>query len=296
MDERARRTTLSMRLIIGFGVALTGWLLLRFALWFPTEARIRGCLTTTMFEVNLCPGGPNYVPLRNISRNLQHAVVTSEDGKFWSHEGFDLEEIQASFEKNLEAGRYERGGSTITQQLAKNMFLTKNKTIVRKALEILVTLKIESTLSKKEIMERYLNVVQFGDGIFGVKQAAHHYFRKGPAQLSAAESAFLAMLLPNPVKYSRSFKQKKLTTFARKRMRHIIRHMYSAGRLSHGEYRSGLMDIEFFFGNRPADPVAVEPNASGVQSEESVNPESSSSPVVDDDDMGVKDYEEELSD
>lgn len=270
MDERKRRTSLSLRWLIGLSAVALVIAGVRFALWFPTEARIRGCLTTSMFEVELCPGSKNYVPLKHISRNVQHAVVTSEDGRFWSHEGFDWEEVQSSFEKNLEEGRYKRGGSTITQQLAKNMFLSAEKTVTRKLLEVLITVRIEQVLSKKEILERYLNVVQFGEGIYGIKAAAWHYFKKGPAQLGPAEAAFLAMLLPNPLKYSRSFRQKQLTTFARKRMTQILRQMHRAGRLSAGAYQEGLYELSFFFGSRP-EKVDPAPAAEGIAPVDSAN-------------------------
>ena len=157
-------------------------MLFSFYLWFPSAAEIKGCLKTKMFGVDLCPTSKQYVPLNHISKNIQNALLLTEDSSFYQHNGFDQEGIELCLEKMKEKGKIVCGGSTITQQLAKNLFLNKEKSFVRKGLEALITLRIESVLTKKEILERYLNVVQFGKDIFGVKQAAQFYFKKTPAQ------------------------------------------------------------------------------------------------------------------
>lgn len=218
----------------------------------PSEKEIRGCIVTKMYNVNLCPGSNTYTPLRQISSYLQKAVVLTEDSNFWNHQGFDWDSIEKNAKENWEKGEYARGGSTITQQLAKNMFLYKEKSLIRKGLEAIITDKIESTLKKKEILERYLNVVEFGKNIYGVKAASKFYFKKSPSELDVAESAFLAMVLPSPVKYSQSYFRKDLTSFARKRMSQIISSMYRYNRISQTEYDVAMTQVETFFNEKAA--------------------------------------------
>lgn len=213
----------------------------------PSEQEIKGCIVTTMYQVNLCPGSKDYVPLKSISSYLQKTVVLTEDSGFFEHDGFDWKSIEENAKKNLEKGEYAKGGSTISQQLAKNMFLYKDKTLLRKGLEFLITRKIEKTLSKKEILERYLNVVEFGKDIYGVKAAAQYYFKKSPAQLNVVDSAFLAMVLPNPVKYSQSFHRKEWTRFANKRLKRIIGDMYQYSRITEEEYNTAMYQVDSFF-------------------------------------------------
>lgn len=221
----------------------------------PSRAKIRGCMTTEMFHVELCPGSKDYVPLKKISKYLRQAVVVTEDSAFWSHRGFDFQEMQKSFEKNLEKGHFARGGSTITQQLAKNLFLSSEKSIQRKFLEAIITLQIERNLSKEEILERYLNVVQFGKDLYGVKDAAQFYFKKSPANLDLIESAFLAFLLPSPEKYSVSFFKKKLTPFARQRLRQIVGNLYRYQDISAEAYQTAIARMDSFLVGGPALPI-----------------------------------------
>ena len=209
----------------------------------PSEKEIRSCMTTKLYKVHLCPGSPQYVKYSQISPYLTKAVVMTEDSAFWQHNGFDFSELQKSLETNLKKGRYARGGSTITQQLAKNLYLSKDKTLTRKGLEALITMKLEKTLSKKEIIERYLNVVQFGKDIYGVKKAAQFYFQKSPSQLDIVESAFLAFLLPSPENYSKSFARKELTPFARKRLNQIIDQLYEYERINSAEYETARIRL-----------------------------------------------------
>lgn len=215
------------------------------ALYFflPSEKEIRGCLKTKMYNLDLCPGSKTYVPLRNISKYLQKAVIVTEDGNFYEHDGFDWESIQKNAKENWEKGSYKRGGSTISQQLAKNMFLSAEKTLYRKFLEMLITFRIEKYLSKKEILERYLNIVEFGKNIYGVRQAASSYFHKSPSELNIAESAYLAILLPSPVKYSRSFYQPEFSKFIVKRVRRTIDDLYRSQKISAEEYTTGLFQM-----------------------------------------------------
>lgn len=228
------------------------------AIWMkiPSAAEIKGCLITKMYHVDLCPKNSSYVPIKKISPYVQKAIVLTEDSAFYEHKGFDWASIRKNYEENEKAGFYKRGGSTITQQLAKNMFLTPEKSLVRKGLEALITVKIEKVLKKKEILERYLNVIEFGKDIYGIKAAAQHYFQKSPADLDIVESAFLAMLLPNPKKYAASYYKKELTPFASKRINQIVENLYQYHRINDDEYNDALVKLESFF--RPASTAETE--------------------------------------
>lgn len=142
-----------------------------------------------------------WVSLSRVSPFLIKAIIIAEDGKFWKHEGFDYEAIQAAIEKDLKSKKFKKGGSTITQQLAKNLYLTPEKSLLRKAREAAITWKIERSLSKKRILELYLNVVEWGDGLFGVEAASRYYFGKPAFDLTPMEAARLVSVLPNPRKY-----------------------------------------------------------------------------------------------
>jgi monofunctional biosynthetic peptidoglycan transglycosylase len=141
-----------------------------------------------------------WVPLSRISPYLVKAVLIAEDDKFWSHEGFDYEGIKQAIEKDLQSGRWKFGGSTISQQLARNLYLSPAKSFWRKIREVLITWRMEQVLSKKRILELYLNVVEWGDGIFGAEAASRHYFEKPASELSPREAARLAVVLPSPRK------------------------------------------------------------------------------------------------
>ncbi|HMW51339.1 MAG TPA: monofunctional biosynthetic peptidoglycan transglycosylase [Rhodocyclaceae bacterium] len=146
-----------------------------------------------------------WVPYERISVHLKRAVVAAEDDKFTDHEGFDWDGIQKAIEKNQKKGRAVAGGSTISQQLAKNLFLSPARSYLRKAEEALITVMIETFWDKRRILEVYLNVVEWGDGIFGCEAAAQRYFHISAAQLGPAQAARLAVMLPNPRKYEKDF-------------------------------------------------------------------------------------------
>lgn len=142
-----------------------------------------------------------WLPYERISIHLKRAVVAAEDDGFVDHDGFDWDSIQKALEKNEKKGRPVVGGSTISQQLAKNLFLSPARSYLRKAEEALITLMIEALWSKRRILEVYLNVVEWGSGIFGCEAAARRYYGISAAQLSPAQAARLAVMLPNPRKY-----------------------------------------------------------------------------------------------
>ncbi|MCX5854749.1 MAG: monofunctional biosynthetic peptidoglycan transglycosylase [Deltaproteobacteria bacterium] len=142
-----------------------------------------------------------WVPLSQISPYVIKAVIIAEDDKFWSHEGFDFDAIQKAIEKDIKNKKFKFGGSTISQQLAKNLYLSPSKNPVRKIKEAILTWRMENHLSKKRIIELYLNVAEWGEGVFGIEAAARRYYGKPASALTAKEAARLASVLPNPRKF-----------------------------------------------------------------------------------------------
>ena len=145
-----------------------------------------------------------WVDYKKISVNLKRAVIAAEDSRFIDHEGFDWEGIQKAYEKNLKKGKIVAGGSTISQQLAKNLFLSTKRTPWRKLEEAMITLMLEQMMSKRRIFEIYLNIIEWGNGVFGAEAAARHYFGNSAAGLSSYQAAKLAAMIPNPRFYDRN--------------------------------------------------------------------------------------------
>ncbi len=142
-----------------------------------------------------------WVPLYRISPHLAHAVIVSEDGTFYKNGGVDWYEVEESIEKNVEEGRAARGASTISQQLAKNLFLSTSKDPLRKLKELVITLRMERVLSKERILEIYLNVIEWGNGVFGAEAAAQKYFGKSASAITREEAARLAAVIPSPLRH-----------------------------------------------------------------------------------------------
>jgi monofunctional biosynthetic peptidoglycan transglycosylase len=157
----------------------------------------------------------SWIDINSISKEAKWAIVVSEDWAFYDHNGLDLEQLKIAIAESIKQEKFVRGASTITQQVIKNTLLTSEKSLWRKFREAILSIKVEKLLSKDKILEIYLNIVELGDNIYGIGEASMHYFNKSPSLLSAREGAFLAMLLPSPVKYSISFKKKELTPFAK---------------------------------------------------------------------------------
>jgi monofunctional biosynthetic peptidoglycan transglycosylase len=155
-----------------------------------TEARKKG---------NWKPRQQIWVPYAAISEHLKKAILVSEDASFFSHNGVDVYELKESIKRDWETGRFQRGGSTITMQLAKNLYLNPSKNPLRKAKEIVIAWQLENSLSKRRIFEIYLNIVELGPHIYGAEAAARHYFAKPAADLTPLEAATLAALLPSPL-------------------------------------------------------------------------------------------------
>lgn len=141
-----------------------------------------------------------WVTYDRISPAFKKAVIRQEDQKFFTHNGFDWDGIHFAFQRNLKAGKVVAGGSTITQQLAKNLFLSKSRNPLRKIEEAVITLMLETMLPKKRIFEIYLNIIQLGDNVFGIETAAYHYYKIPAAQLSPQQATRLVAVIPNPSK------------------------------------------------------------------------------------------------
>ena len=162
-----------------------------------------------------------WVPYGRISPQLVRAVLVTEDSAFWQHDGLDYQQIKESLEVNLERGEFARGASTITQQLAKNLYLSPSKDPVRKLRELLIARRLENELTKQRILELYLNVIEWGDGIYGAEAAARTYFGKPASQLNASEGALLAAAIANP----RIMNPGSPTARLRRRQQMVLRRM-----------------------------------------------------------------------
>src|SRR4051812_43234880 len=144
-----------------------------------------------------------WVPYSRIAGSLKRALIAAEDAKFLDHDGFDWEGIQKAYEKNLKKGKVVAGGSTISQQLAKNLFLSGRRTPWRKAEEALITMMLENMMSKRRIFEIYLNVIEWGNGVFGAQAAAHYYYGTSATNLTPDQAARLAAMVPKPRYYDK---------------------------------------------------------------------------------------------
>jgi monofunctional glycosyltransferase len=216
--KKARATTAAGKAVRAFGVVVAAflaivvlwvvWIALHVA-WYSghapretsfmaqraDEARATRKSVALRFE---------FVPYSRIAMSLKRAMIAAEDARFVDHEGFDWDGIALALEKNQKRGRIVAGGSTITQQLAKNLFLTPQRSYWRKGEEAAITVMLEAMLSKQRIFELYLNVIEWGEGVFGAEAAARRYFGVGAAQLSSEQSARLAAMAPNPRFYERN--------------------------------------------------------------------------------------------
>ncbi|QBN19087.1 monofunctional biosynthetic peptidoglycan transglycosylase [Flavobacterium nackdongense] len=182
---------------------------------------------------NKSAGKENYFnhdwePIENISTNLQKAVIASEDGTFLTHNGFDFTAMQKAY-KNNERGRRIKGGSTISQQTAKNVFLWQGRSYLRKGLEAYFTVLIELIWGKERIMEVYLNSIEMGNGIYGAQAATQHWYRKDAKSLTKIQAAGIAAILPNPRKYSAT----SSSSYINNRKAKIVRIMRHIGKIEY---------------------------------------------------------------
>ena len=185
-------------------------------------------INNSMFMLTHRLGGgevtQTWVEYDNIAKSAKQAAVVSEDSRFVSHHGFDMEGIEAAMKKNESTGTVAAGGSTITQQLAKNLFITSHRSYVRKGLEASITVMIEGMWDKQRILTAYLNVAEFGNGIYGIEEAAKYYFNKSASNLNRDESALLISMLTNPKYYEKNMSNQRL----RNKQRIIMRRMHQA--------------------------------------------------------------------
>lgn len=212
----------------------------------PDVSKLDQCFTTSLYEVKVCPGSSSYVRVQNVSHMAKRAIIVSEDGTFYSHDGFDWFELKQSFLKNLKSFEYQRGGSTITQQLAKNAFLSKEKTIFRKLTEAYTANLIEKKFSKDLIFEKYLNMVEFGPSIFGIKSASQRYFHKPPSRIHLLEAVWLAHLLPNPKVYSRGIQKGVLSEYSEKRVRILLQRLLKYGDIDKAQFEFASSQVQNF--------------------------------------------------
>ena len=185
-------------------------------------------------EVWVGPQNPNFVPIADLPRFVSRAVTTSEDAGFWFHPGFDFDEMRESLIDAAEGSRV-RGASTLTQQLAKNLFLSRERTFARKVREALFTLALEASLPKARLMEIYLNIIEWGPGIYGLGEASRHYFGVNPRQLTVQQAAFLATIIPNPVRYHVFYEKGRLTPNWQHRVRDLVRKLETNGFIDSGQ-------------------------------------------------------------
>jgi UDP:flavonoid glycosyltransferase YjiC (YdhE family) len=177
-----------------------------------------------------------WVALSDISQAAIAAIQITEDRYFYSHSGLDIEEIKLALFESAKVGYFTKGASTITQQVVKNIYLSMDKKFSRKIGEMILSLILEKILNKQEILEIYLNIIEFGEGLYGIGPAAKLYFDKHPGELSVKEGAFLAMLLPSPSKYSQCFREQILTGYARKTINRILLTMRSFNKIDEETY------------------------------------------------------------
>ncbi len=181
------------------------------------------------------PESQRWTPFDQVAPLLPIAIVTQEDGGFWNHKGISLLHLRGSLVTNVEKGRFARGGSTLTMQLARNIFLNRHKTLSRKLEEVIVAWLLEQTFTKQELMELYLNVVEFGPKLFGIGDAAAYYFAKSPADLTPTEVAFIVRLLPNPRRFHEQFEKGEVKDFYAASMMRLLGLLTERGYLPRAE-------------------------------------------------------------
>jgi monofunctional biosynthetic peptidoglycan transglycosylase len=191
-------------------------------------------------ELRVGPENPEFVPLADLPEHVVRAVTTSEDAGFFGHSGFDFEELRNALAEGAEAGRVVRGGSTITQQLAKNLFLSPERTLARKVREAVITIGLEASLPKRRLLEIYLNVAEWGPGLWGIGPAARHWFGKDARELTAKEAAFLASIIPSPIRYHAMYERGFPSDRWEARVNDLLFKMTEQGALSDDQLLEGL--------------------------------------------------------
>jgi monofunctional biosynthetic peptidoglycan transglycosylase len=190
------------------------------------------------------PKNKDYVNLSELPKILSQTVLALEDSRFYQHNGFDHHEIQNAVESSIKHGKRLRGASTISQQLVKNMYLTPERSLRRKFLEALITIKLELTVPKHRILELYLNSIDWGRGNLGIKDAARYYFKSSPQRLNLLQSVYLASIIPNPARFGQDIKDETiLDEYARKRMMNALEILYRSDKISMQQYENVLWEV-----------------------------------------------------
>ncbi len=226
----------------------------------PWRREVKGSDKLPM-EIESGPGSPDWVPYDAISSFMPAAVQVCEDGHFERHHGFDFEAVENSIRDNLNKGRFVRGGSTISMQLAKNLYLGKEKTLSRKLQEAALTVLLEQQLSKQELMELYLNVIEYGPGIYGIGPAAHYYFNKRASDLSLGQALYIASILPNP-EHQHFDADGKVSEAWTHYLQRLMRITKKIGKVSEEQLQAGLGEQVAFHvadSGSGAPPAAVTP-------------------------------------
>ena len=232
---------------VGFIVAYAGWIGVSL-LFLPSVAPLANPRTSVVITVKdwnrkdrpfvLGPRNRFWTPISAVPACLKKAVIAAEDANFYAHEGVDYEAIKEAIKTDLQKGKFVRGGSTITQQVAKNVFLSREKTISRKIKELVLARRLDDTLSKSRILELYLNSAELGPMVYGVGRASQYYFGKPPSSLTIRESAFLASMLPGPRVYNPYHRLDRVV----RRSDRILRRMFAAKMITGEEYKEALAE------------------------------------------------------
>jgi penicillin-binding protein 1A len=213
----------------------------------PSIERLKGPFTYTAASeggdtspILVGPDSPDFIALDDVPPLFVRALLLGEDANFYGHRGVDLAELPVAVARDLATGTFARGASTIPQQLAKNLFLSREKTVGRKIEELALALLLDSSLGKSRVLEIYLNVIEWGPGLHGLRPAARHYFGKEPADLTPKQMAFLVALVPGPLKYQRSFAGGTPTPFFEGLMLTLLAKLHAVGALGDEEYQAAL--------------------------------------------------------
>ncbi len=193
-------------------------------------------------SILVSPESPDFVPLAEVPPLFLRALLLAEDANFWGHQGVDLSELPVAMAINFSRGAFVRGASTISQQLAKNLFLSRRKTLARKLEEASLALLLDSALGKRRQLEIYLNVIEWGPGLYGLRPAARRYFGREPQQLTPKQMVFLVSLIPGPIKYQRSFETGAPSPFFERLMTSLLRKLVDVAALSEAEYAAALTE------------------------------------------------------
>ena len=207
------------------------------------------------FEVG--PHNPHYAAISALPSYVLRAVVVSEDAGFYGHHGFDFDEIKESISRDLAKGQAVRGGSTLTQQLVKNLFLSREKTLARKIQEALITVEIEAALPKWRILEIYLNTIEWGPRLYGIGEAAERYFGERAHELTPKQAAFLATIIPNPKKYYWYYARGGLTPGWEEKGGHLLDKLAAVGASDEAQREAASEPLQFHRGGASAPAAAA---------------------------------------